>query len=53
MSLQPADIVSTGTPPEVGLRLKPPDYLNVGNRICLGILKLDAQTQTVVDLQLL
>ncbi len=50
MSLQPGDIISTGTPPGVGLGQKPPVYLNVGDKISLGIEKLGTQNQTVVEL---
>jgi 2-keto-4-pentenoate hydratase/2-oxohepta-3-ene-1,7-dioic acid hydratase in catechol pathway len=50
MSLQPGDIISTGTPPGVGLGQKPPVYLNVGDKISLGIEKLGSQNQTVVEL---
>lgn len=49
MSLQPGDIISTGTPPGVGLGQKPPVYLNVGDKISLGIEKLGTQNQTVVE----
>jgi 2-keto-4-pentenoate hydratase/2-oxohepta-3-ene-1,7-dioic acid hydratase in catechol pathway len=48
MSLQPGDILSTGTPPGVGLGQKPPKYLRPGNRIRLGIDGLGVQTQSVV-----
>lgn len=48
MSLQPGDIVSTGTPPGVGLGQKPPVYLRPGNTITLGIEGLGRQTQRVV-----
>ena len=48
MSLQPGDIISTGTPPGVGLGQKPPVYLRPGNRIRLGIDGLGEQRQTVV-----
>ena len=48
MSLQPGDVISTGTPPGVGLGQKPPVYLNVGDKISLGIEKLGTQNQTVV-----
>jgi len=37
MSLQPGDIISTGTPPGVGLGQKPPTYLRAGNVLMLGI----------------
>jgi len=48
MSLQPGDIISTGTPPGVGLGQKPPVYLKAGNRIRLGIQGLGEQNQLVV-----
>jgi len=48
MSLQPGDIISTGTPPGVGLGQKPPVYLRPGNRIRLGIDGLGEQNQLVV-----
>jgi 2-keto-4-pentenoate hydratase/2-oxohepta-3-ene-1,7-dioic acid hydratase in catechol pathway len=48
MSLQPGDIISTGTPPGVGLGQKPPTYLRAGNSIRLGIDGLGTQTQSVV-----
>jgi 2-keto-4-pentenoate hydratase/2-oxohepta-3-ene-1,7-dioic acid hydratase in catechol pathway len=49
MSLQPGDIISTGTPPGVGLGQKPPVYLRPGNVIRLGIEGLGEQRQTVVS----
>ena len=48
MSLQPGDVISTGTPPGVGLGQKPPVYLRAGNVIRLGISGLGEQRQTVV-----
>jgi 2-keto-4-pentenoate hydratase/2-oxohepta-3-ene-1,7-dioic acid hydratase in catechol pathway len=48
MSLQPGDIISTGTPPGVGLGQKPPVYLKPGNHIHLGIQGLGEQRQKVV-----
>jgi ureidoglycolate lyase len=48
MSLQPGDIISTGTPPGVGMGLKPPQYLNAGDTVHLGIEGLGEQTQNVV-----
>ncbi|WP_263372789.1 fumarylacetoacetate hydrolase family protein [Granulicella aggregans] len=48
MSLQPGDIISTGTPPGVGLGQKPPIYLKAGNKMRLGIDGLGKQTQNVV-----
>ena len=48
MSLQPGDVISTGTPPGVGLGQKPPKYLRAGNSIRLGIDGLGIQTQRVI-----
>jgi 2-keto-4-pentenoate hydratase/2-oxohepta-3-ene-1,7-dioic acid hydratase in catechol pathway len=48
MSLQPGDIISTGTPPGVGLGQKPPVYLRPGNVIRLGVEGLGEQRQTMV-----
>jgi 2,4-diketo-3-deoxy-L-fuconate hydrolase len=48
MSLQPGDIISTGTPPGVGMGQKPPVFLRAGNVIRLGIEGLGEQRQTVV-----
>jgi len=48
MSLQPGDIIPTGTPPGVGLGLKPPVFLEPGQIMKLGIEGLGTQTQKVV-----
>jgi 2,4-didehydro-3-deoxy-L-rhamnonate hydrolase len=48
MSLQPGDVVSTGTPPGVGMGQKPPVYLKGGEVMKLGIENLGIQTQKVV-----
>jgi 2-keto-4-pentenoate hydratase/2-oxohepta-3-ene-1,7-dioic acid hydratase in catechol pathway len=48
MSLHPGDIISTGTPPGVGLGQKPPVYLRPGNVMTLGIEGLGRQRQQVV-----
>lgn len=48
MSLQPGDIISTGTPPGVGLGQKPPVYLRPGNVMTLGVEGLGQQRQQVV-----
>jgi len=48
MSLQTGDVISTGTPPGVGLGQKPPVYLRPGNRIRLGVNGLGEQNQKVV-----
>ncbi len=48
MTLNPGDVISTGTPPGVGLGQKPePVYLRAGDRIALGIEGLGLQNQTV------
>jgi len=50
MSLQPGDIISTGTPPGVGMGMKPePVYLKAGDTMALGIEGLGKQTQKVVQ----
>ena len=46
MSLQPGDIISTGTAPGVGMGMKPPRYLKPGDVIELGIDGLGSQRQT-------
>jgi len=48
MTLHPGDIISTGTPPGVGLGQKPPVYLRPGNTIRLGIDGLGEQQQRVI-----
>ncbi|OSP53757.1 fumarylacetoacetate hydrolase family protein [Pseudoruegeria sp. SK021] len=48
MSLQPGDVISTGTPPGVGMGQKPETYLNVGDTMELGIEGLGVQRQTVI-----
>ncbi|MCM3878473.1 MAG: fumarylacetoacetate hydrolase family protein [Vicinamibacterales bacterium] len=48
MSLQPGDVISTGTPPGIGMGQSPPVYLQPGNRVRLGIDGLGEQTQLVV-----
>ena len=50
MSLQPGDVISTGTPPGVGLGIKPdPVYLRAGQHIRLGISGLGEQNQSTVN----
>jgi 2-keto-4-pentenoate hydratase/2-oxohepta-3-ene-1,7-dioic acid hydratase in catechol pathway len=46
MSLHPGDIISTGTPPGVGMGMKPPRYLRDGDVVELGIEGLGTQKQT-------
>ena len=48
MSLQPGDIISTGTPPGVGMGQKPPVYLKPGQEMRLGIEGLGEQRQRTV-----
>ena len=48
MSLHPGDIISTGTPPGVGMGQRPPIYLRAGNVIRLGIDGLGQQLQRAV-----
>jgi 2,4-diketo-3-deoxy-L-fuconate hydrolase len=45
MSLQPGDVISTGTPPGVGLGQKPPVYLRADQTMRLGIEGLGEQSQ--------
>jgi len=47
MTLMPGDVITTGTPPGVGMGQKPPVYLNGGETIRLGIDGLGEQTQKV------
>jgi 2-keto-4-pentenoate hydratase/2-oxohepta-3-ene-1,7-dioic acid hydratase in catechol pathway len=49
MSLQSGDIISTGTPPGVGLGQKPPVYLRAGNVMRLGVQGVGEQRQRVVS----
>jgi len=49
MSLQPGDIISTGTPPGVGMGQKPPTYLKAGQTMRLGIDGLGEQQQRTVQ----
>jgi len=48
MSLHPGDIISTGTPPGVGMGQRPPIYLRAGNVVRLGIEGLGQQRQRAV-----
>lgn len=49
MSLQPGDVIATGTPPGVGHGMDPPVYLRAGDRLRLGVEGLGIQQQTVID----
>jgi 2,4-didehydro-3-deoxy-L-rhamnonate hydrolase len=48
MALQPGDVIPTGTPPGVGMGMKPPRYLQAGDVVTLGGRGLGEQRQTVV-----
>lgn len=49
MILEPGDVITTGTPPGVGLGMKPPRYLRGGETIELGIAGLGTQRQRVLS----
>lgn len=48
MTLHPGDVISTGTPPGVGMGQKPPKYLRAGDVVELGIAGLGQQRQDVI-----
>lgn len=48
MTLHPGDVISTGTPPGVGLGMKPPRFLKAGEVVELGIEGLGSQRQDVI-----
>jgi 2-keto-4-pentenoate hydratase/2-oxohepta-3-ene-1,7-dioic acid hydratase in catechol pathway len=47
-TMEPGDVITTGTPPGVGLGMKPPQFLKAGDTVRLGIAGLGSQTQKVV-----
>jgi 2-keto-4-pentenoate hydratase/2-oxohepta-3-ene-1,7-dioic acid hydratase in catechol pathway len=49
MTLLPGDIISTGTPPGVGMGMTPPQYLKVGDQVVLNISGLGQQCHEVVQ----
>lgn len=49
MSLQPGDVIATGTPPGVGMGQKPPVFLKAGQVMTLGISGLGEQRQTTIN----
>ncbi|HVJ53392.1 MAG TPA: fumarylacetoacetate hydrolase family protein [Aliidongia sp.] len=51
MTLMPGDVIPTGTPPGVGLGMKPPVFLKPGDEMRLGIAGLGEQRQKVVAFQ--
>jgi len=52
MTLMPGDVITTGTPPGVGLGMKPPVFLKKGDTMSLGIEGLGEQHQVVVPFKL-
>ncbi|MBU2289092.1 MAG: fumarylacetoacetate hydrolase family protein [Gammaproteobacteria bacterium] len=52
MTLMPGDVITTGTPPGVGMGMKPPVYLKKGDVMTLGIDGLGEQRQVVVPFKL-
>ncbi|MGB0960003.1 MAG: fumarylacetoacetate hydrolase family protein [Halocynthiibacter sp.] len=48
MTLEPGDVIATGTPKGVGMGLSPPSFLKAGDRVDLSIEGLGAQRQTVI-----
>lgn len=51
MTLMPGDIITTGTPPGVGMGMKPPLFLKRGDELVLGIAGLGEQHQKVIPYQ--
>jgi 2,4-diketo-3-deoxy-L-fuconate hydrolase len=51
MTLEPGDVITTGTPPGVGLGMKPPRFLKAGDVVTLGIEGLGEQRQRFVAYQ--
>jgi 2,4-didehydro-3-deoxy-L-rhamnonate hydrolase len=52
MTLYPGDVITTGTPPGVGLGMKPPTYLKKGDVVTLGIQGLGEQRQVMVPFKM-
>ena len=48
MTLMPGDVIATGTPPGVGMGMKPPQFLAAGDEMHLGIAGLGEQHQKVI-----
>ena len=49
MSLQPGDVIATGTPPGVGMGMKPQVFLRAGDAMRVGVEGLGVQAQRIVD----
>ena len=52
MTLMPGDVITTGTPPGVGMGMKPPVFLKKGDVLTLGVQGLGTQRQLVVPFML-
>jgi 2-keto-4-pentenoate hydratase/2-oxohepta-3-ene-1,7-dioic acid hydratase in catechol pathway len=52
MTLMPGDVITTGTPPGVGMGMKPPVFLKRGDVLTLGVEGLGTQRQLVVPFKL-
>lgn len=52
MTLMPGDVITTGTPPGVGMGMKPPVFLKKGDVLTLGVQGLGTQRQTVLPFKL-
>ncbi len=52
MTLMPGDVITTGTPPGVGMGMKPPVFLKRGDVLTLGVQGLGTQRQLVVPFML-
>jgi 2,4-diketo-3-deoxy-L-fuconate hydrolase len=52
MTLMPGDVITTGTPPGVGMGMKPPVFLKKGDVLTLGVQGLGTQRQLVVPFTL-
>ena len=50
--MEPGDVIITGTPPGVGLGMKPPQFLKAGDVVTLGIDGLGEQHQKVVKFKM-
>ena len=50
--LEPGDVIITGTPPGVGLGMKPPQFLKAGDVVTAGIDGLGEQRQKVVKFKM-
>ena len=51
MTLKPGDVITTGTPPGVGMAMKPPKFLKAGDEMILNIDNLGSQKQKVISME--